>query len=31
LHIEFDTNNIFETPSVADALYEGLRRSGVPE
>ena len=30
-HIEFDMNNIFKTPGVADALYEGLRRSGVPE
>jgi adenylate cyclase len=30
-HIEFDMNNIFKTPSVADALYEGLRRCGVPE
>jgi adenylate cyclase len=30
-HIEFDMNNIFKTPGVADALYEGLRRCGVPE
>jgi TolB-like protein len=30
-HIEFDMNNIFKTPGVADSLYEGLRRSGVPE
>jgi hypothetical protein len=30
-HIEFDMNNIFETPGVADTLYEGLRRCGVPE
>jgi hypothetical protein len=30
-HIEFDMNNIFKTPAVADAFYEGLRRSGVSE
>ena len=30
-HIEFDMNNIFKTPGVPDALYEGLRRCGVPE
>jgi hypothetical protein len=30
-HIEFDMNNIFRTPGVADSFYEGLRRSGVPE
>jgi TolB-like protein len=30
-HIEFDMNNIFKTPGVADSFYEGLRRSGVPE
>ena len=30
-HIEFDMNNVFKTPGVADSLYEGLRRSGVPE
>jgi adenylate cyclase len=30
-HIEFDMNHIFKTPGVADSLYEGLRRSGVPE
>jgi adenylate cyclase len=30
-HIEFDMNNVFKTPGVADALYEGLRRCGVPE
>jgi adenylate cyclase len=30
-HIEFDMNNVFKTPGVTDALYEGLRRSGVPE
>jgi adenylate cyclase len=30
-HIEFDMNNIFKTPGVADSYYEGLRRSGVPE
>ena len=30
-HYEFDMNNIFKTPGVADALYEGLRRCGVPE
>ena len=29
-HIEFDMNNVFKTPGVADALYEGLRRGGVP-
>ena len=30
-HIEFDMNNPFRTPGVADSLYEGLRRCGVPE
>jgi adenylate cyclase len=30
-HIEFDMNNAFKTPGVADSFYEGLRRSGVPE
>ena len=30
-HIEFDMNNVFKTPGVADSFYEGLRRSGVPE
>ena len=30
-HIEFDMNHVFKTPGVADAFYEGLRRSGVPE
>lgn len=30
-HIEFGLNNPFKTPGVADALYEGLRRCGVPE
>jgi adenylate cyclase len=30
-HIEFDTNNAFKKAGVADALYEGLRRSGTPE
>jgi adenylate cyclase len=30
-HIEFDMNHVFKTPGVADSLYEGLRRSGVPE
>ena len=30
-HIEFDMNNIFKSPGVADAIYEGLRRCGVPE
>jgi adenylate cyclase len=29
--IEFEVNNVFKTPGVADALYEGLRRCGVPE
>jgi hypothetical protein len=24
-------HNIFKTPGVADAFYEGLRRCGVPE
>jgi adenylate cyclase len=28
---EFDVNNIIKKPGVADALYEGLRRCGVPE
>ena len=26
-HIEFDMNNVFKTPGVADSFYEGLRRS----
>ena len=30
-HIEFDMNNVFKTPGVAESFYEGLRRSGVPE
>jgi adenylate cyclase len=30
-HIEFDMNNVFKAPGVADSFYEGLRRSGVPE
>ena len=30
-HIEFDMNNVFKTPGVANSFYEGLRRSGVPE
>jgi adenylate cyclase len=30
-HIELDLNNSFKKPGVADALYEGLRRSGAPE
>ncbi len=30
-HIEFDLNNGFKKPGVADALYEGLRRSGASE
>jgi adenylate cyclase len=30
-HIEFNMNNIFKTPGVADAFYEGLRRCGVRE
>jgi adenylate cyclase len=30
-HIEFDLNNGFKKPGVADAFYEGLRRSGAPE
>jgi adenylate cyclase len=30
-HIEFELNSPFKTPGVADALYEGLRRCGVPE
>jgi len=30
-HIEFELNNPFRTPGVADALHEGLRRCGVPE
>jgi hypothetical protein len=29
-HIEFDMNNIFRTPGVADSLYAGLHRAGVP-
>ena len=29
--IELDMNNLFKTPGIADALYEGLRRCGVPE
>jgi adenylate cyclase len=30
-HIEFDLNHGFKVPGVAEALYEGLRRSGAPE
>ena len=30
-HVEFDMNNVFRTPGVADSLYEGLRRCGIPE
>jgi adenylate cyclase len=30
-HVEHNMNNIFKTPGVVDALYEGLRRCGVPE
>jgi len=30
-HIEFDMNNIFKTPGVAESFYEDLRQSGVPE
>jgi len=30
-HIEYDLNNAFRIQGVADALYEGLRLSGVPE
>jgi adenylate cyclase len=30
-HIEFDLNNGFKVPGVADRFYEGLRRSGAPE
>jgi TolB-like protein len=30
-HIEHNMNNIFKTPGVTDALYEGLRRCGVSE
>jgi len=30
-HVEFDMNNAYGKPGVADALYEGLRRAGVPE
>jgi adenylate cyclase len=30
-HFEFDLNNAFKTPGVADAIYEGLRRCGFPE
>ncbi len=30
-HYEFDLNSAFKTPGVTDALYEGLRRCGVPE
>jgi adenylate cyclase len=30
-HLEDTGNNVFKTPGVADALYEGLRRCGVPE
>jgi hypothetical protein len=30
-HVEFNMNNVFKTPGVADAIYEGLRRCGVPE
>jgi hypothetical protein len=31
LHIEFNMNNAYKTPGVADSFYEGLRRCGVPE
>jgi hypothetical protein len=30
-HIELDMNYAFKKPGVADAHYEGLRRSGAPE
>jgi len=30
-HIEFDMNNAYGRPGVAEAVYEGLRRAGVPE
>jgi hypothetical protein len=30
-YIEFDMNNIFKTPGVADRFYQGLRCAGVPE
>ena len=30
-HIEVDMNSVFKTPGVADSIYEGLRRSGLPE
>jgi adenylate cyclase len=30
-HVEFDMNNAFRTPGVANFLYEGLQRCGVPE
>ena len=30
-HVEFDMNNAFRTPGVANSLYEGLRRCGIPE
>ena len=30
-HIEHTGNNIFKTPGVTDALYEGLRQCGVPD
>jgi adenylate cyclase len=30
-HIEFDMNNVFRTPGVAESFYQGLRRSGIPE
>ena len=30
-HIEFDMNNPYKKPDVAEAIYEGLRRSGAPE
>jgi adenylate cyclase len=30
-HFEYNMNNVFKTPGVAEAYYEGLRRAGVPE
>lgn len=30
-HVEFAMNHAFKTPGVAESLYEGLRRSGMPE
>jgi len=29
-HVEFDMNNPYGKPGVAEALYEGLRRAGIP-